>query len=141
MSLTLQMVTDATAALVARSLTSVRADMAPDFEAEGCAVPRGPKWLLSDGDRILGMGGLEPRGAAASAGWLLVGDDLTPRDWANGRRAMRAAMDFARSRCVRRVGALVDPDRKAPQEFLARMGFVPAEHEEEGLMMALELNR
>lgn len=138
---TLQMVSDATAPLAARSLTTVRADMAADFEAAGGAVPRGPKWLLSDGDRILGLGGLEPRGAAASAGWLLVGEGLTARDWAAGRWAIRRALHFARSRSVRRIGALVDPDKAAPRAFLAGMGFVAAEPEEDGLMMVLELTR
>ncbi len=118
---------------------ALRPDMAEQFAGEQGTIPPGPVWtLLRDGE-VLGMGGLEPKGASRSLGWLLVAEGLTPRDWAMGRRAMREALDFAARRAVRRVQALVEARRPEACALLLALGFVATDRDGDNIIMTREL--
>lgn len=134
---TLQMVSAVRAAELAAGLT-LRADMVADYQG---VIPPGPTWALWTGDRLLGLGGLEPRGAAASAGWLLVADGVTARDWAGARRAIRHVLCWAASRSIKRVSALVDCERAGALALLRGLGFEAADREGDDIVMTRELAR
>lgn len=135
MSWSLVFASTALATRMAMGLTP-RADMA---EQRGDApLPPGPKWVLMEGDRVVGMGGLEPSGAGASLGWLLVGD-LTRREWAMMRRAVREVLTWARSHGIKRVYALVAEDRPAHAAMLAGVGFKLSGQEDGAAVMKAEL--
>lgn len=134
----LQMTSQPLAAARAANM-ALRPDMAEQFAGERGVIPPGPVWtLLRDGE-VLGMGGLEPKGAARSHGWLLVADGLTPRDWAMGRRAIREALDFAARRAVRRVQALVDCGSPGACRLLLGLGFVATDRDGDNIVMTREL--
>lgn len=118
---------------------TLRPDMASQFEARGRRFPAGPTWAVMVGDRTLGVGGLEPQGAAASAGWLLVSDGLTVRDWAVGRRAIRKALDWSRQHAIRRVRVLVDAGQPGAHRLMRSLGFEATDRDGDGIIMTLEL--
>lgn len=132
---TLQMVSTMRAAELAAGLP-LRTDMVADFHG---VIPVGPTWALWSGGRLLGLGGLEPRGAARSAGWLLVGEGVTARDWAGARRAMRHVLGWAAGRSIKRVCALVDCERKGALNLLRGLGFEAADREGDDIVMTKEL--
>lgn len=131
--------TGATQGLALARALPVRADMRQDFEAEAGALPIGPMWTLYDGARVVGLGGLERRGAGTSAGWLLVPEDLTPRDWAKGRRAILEVLQWAAWHSVRRVAAVVEAGNIGAQHLLARLGFEAADRVGDDITMVREL--
>lgn len=132
------MVHSETALSMVRHLT-LRPDMAAQFEATGRRLLPGPAWAVADGDRVLGFGGLSAQGATASVGWLLVSDGLTARDWAAGRRAMRAALDWARGHAIRRVRVLVEAGQPGAHRLMLGLGFVATDRDGDDITMTLEL--
>lgn len=136
----MKMIPDRLAAKIARELP-LRGDMAEQFESAGGGLLTGPKWAVEAGGRVIGLGGLSPQGAAASVGWLLVADGLRPRDWAVGRWAMRTVMEWAATRSIRRVRALVDAGNPGAQRLLARMGFEATGRDGDEITMTRELIR
>lgn len=138
MTYALQMTAATQALAIARALP-VRADMQRDFEAEGAALPIGPIWTLLDGDRVVGLGGLERRGAGTSAGWLLVPEGLSARDWAKGRRAILEVLQWAAWHSVRRVAAVVEAGNIGAQHLLARLGFEASDRDGDDITMVREL--
>ena len=123
----------------ARDMT-LRPDMAEAFAREGRTLPPGPIWTVLDGDRLIGMGGLEPRGAATSLGWLLVADDLTARDWAMGRRAMGSALAWARCHGIKRVVVVATQGLPGARRLLEKLQFRATGTDDEGDMeMTMEL--
>lgn len=131
--------TAATQALAEARALPVRADMRDDFASEAAALPIGPIWTLYEGDRVVGLGGLERRGAGTSAGWLLVPEGLTARDWAKGRRAILEVLQWASWHSVRRVAAVVEAGNIGAQRLLARLGFEPADRAGDDITMIREL--
>ena len=123
----------------ARHMT-LRPDMAEAFRREGHALPPGPIWTVMKGDQLVGMGGLEPRGAATSLGWLLVADGLSARDWAMGRRAMASALGWARCHGIKRVVVVATPALPGARRLLERLGFRATGPDDDGdLEMTMEL--
>lgn len=115
---------------------SLRGDMAEQYAG---VIEPGPTWALWDGERLLGLGGLTPRGAARSAGWLLVAEGVTSRDWTVARRAMRLVLDWAATRSIRRVCALVDCERAGAMSLLRGLGFEASDREGDDIVMTKEL--
>lgn len=122
----------------AREMT-LRPDMQRQFEEEGWALPDGPIWTLLRGEQVLGMGGFKPSGAAASIGWLLVGEDVTPRDWAFARRLMVSALGWARCHAIKRVHASPEASMAGAQRLLAALGFEATGREGDHIIMTKEL--
>ncbi len=120
---------------------TARDDMAAALAANGGRLPDGPKWTLCDKRRLvtLGIGGLEPAGAAASLGWFLSGD-LTPRQWMAALSAVRDRLAWARGRAVRRVHVLVAGDRPGAAGMMGRVGFRLTGQEGGDAVMTQELN-
>lgn len=118
---------------------ALRPDMQREFDAAGGLNKEGPIWTLMRGDRVLGMGGLEPRGAAGSAGWLLVAEGLTRRDWAMGRRLIVEALEWARRHAIRRVHAFPEASMDGAMRLLLGLGFVAAGREGDNIIMTREL--
>lgn len=136
----LKMIPVRTAEAYAAQMT-MRGDMAAQFEAEGGQLPPGPIWSLGTGERLLGLGGLERRGAGASLGWLLAADGLSIRDWAVARWALRSVLDWARSHSIRRVHAAVEAGNAGAQRLLASLDFEPTGRDGKEITMTLELTR
>lgn len=134
---TLTMIGHAAATKQASAMT-LRPDMAEQLQARDGQLPEGPIWGLYDGERVIGLGGLARQGAAASLGWLLIGDDLTRRDWAMARRAIAVALEWAGTRAIRRVHALVAME--GARRLLKSLGFRAAHADADGLTMTLELD-
>jgi RimJ/RimL family protein N-acetyltransferase len=134
----LQMIPDRMALAIARDLP-LRGDMAEQFAAAAATLLPGPKWVVETGGRFIGLGGLSPQGAGASVGWLLVADGLTVRDWAAGRWALRTVMQWAATRSIRRVRALVDARNPGAQRLLARLGFEATGRDGDEITMTREL--
>lgn len=133
---TLSMIGHAAATQQAAAM-SLRPDMAEQLRERNGQLPEGPIWGLYEGDRVIGLGGLARQGSAASLGWLLIGDDLTRRDWAMARRAIAVALEWAGTRAVRRVHALVST---APARALLKgLGFRAAHARPGDVIMTLEL--
>lgn len=118
-----------------------RADMAEALAANGGRLPAGAKWTLCDTRArvTLGIGGLEPSGAAASLGWFLSAD-LTARQWVGAMGAVRNRFAWARGRAVRRVHVLVAGDRPGAAEMMRRVGFRLTGQEGGDAVMTRELN-
>lgn len=134
----LEMVSELRAGALAATLP-LRPDMAEQWEESGGALTPGPKWALWDGGRLLGIGGLTPRGAATSTGWLLVGQEVEARDWAMARRAMRQALDWIARRGVKRVQVLVEAGRFGAQRLMVRLGFEATSRDGDDITMTKEL--
>jgi hypothetical protein len=115
-----------------------RLTLRPDMQADFDNIPPGPKWVLMDGERVIGLGGFEPAGAARSTGWLLCGE-MTRREWAMARRAMREGLTWARSHGIKQVFALVAGDRPDHAAMLARLGFSLSGQEGDDAVMKKEL--
>lgn len=122
----------------AREMT-LRPDMRRQFQEEGHELPAGPIWTLLESGRVLGMGGLKPSGAGASIGWLLVGEDVGPRDWAVGRRLMRRALEWAACHAIRRVHACPEASMDGARRLLVGLGFEPTGEEGDNIVMTKEL--
>lgn len=120
---------------------TMRPDMAEAWEAAGRRLPDGPKWTMHDMRQLetLGIGGLEPDGAAASLGWFLCAD-LTPRQWMAALGAVRDRLAWARGRAVRRVHVLVAGGRPGAAGMMGRVGFRLTGQEGDDAVMTRELN-
>lgn len=119
---------------------TLRPDMAAQFQTHGVVVPAGPAFTLRKDGAVLGMGGFERRpGMSGTAlGWLLVGE-LTPREWAAGRRAMRWGLDWAARRGITRIYALATAAVPGAERLLAGLGFRPDGHEGDDVRMVLDI--
>lgn len=74
---------------------NARTDFAADFAAAGKILPDGPKWTLSDGAVVLGVGGVEPLGQGCWAAWAYLAE-MTARQWGFGVMMARAVLAFVR---------------------------------------------
>ncbi|WP_312782006.1 hypothetical protein [Brevundimonas sp.] len=118
-----------------------RADMAEAWTAEGRRLPEGPKWTLCDKRqlRVLGIGGLEAEGAAASLGWFLSAD-LSARQWLAALDAVRDRLAWAQRHAVRRVHVLTAGDRPGAARMMGRVGFRLTGQEGGDAVMTRELH-
>lgn len=118
----------------------LRADMAAQFAAEGAKLPEGQAWELCRDGELRAIGGVEPIGGAHGAGWLLVGDDLTTRDWLMIRKALvEGVLGLRRTRTVRFVHAYADAGAPKAIRLLRRMGFEAAGREGDAVKLVLEV--
>lgn len=118
----------------------LRPDMAEAFQAEAGRVPPGPKWILTAGTEVVAVGGLEPAGAGASLGWLLV-SDLDRRGWVMVRKALTSGVEWAGRHAIRRVHALVANDQPKHAALLSRLGFKLTGQQGDNAVMTLEMEK